>query len=64
MAKIKVAFNGMGRIGKNVMRVIVEKFNDQIEIVDNPCFVSISTVSMREPNQPPHPTKHRGGATP
>ncbi len=33
MAKIRVAFNGMGRIGKNVMRVIVEKFNDKIEIV-------------------------------
>ena len=30
MSKVKVAFNGMGRIGKNVMRVIVEQFNDQI----------------------------------
>ena len=33
MSKVRVAFNGMGRIGKNVMRVIVEKFNDEIEIV-------------------------------
>ena len=33
MSKVRVAFNGMGRIGKNVMRVIVENFNDQIEIV-------------------------------
>ena len=30
MSKVRVAFNGMGRIGKNVMRVIVEQFNDQI----------------------------------
>lgn len=33
MKKVRVAFNGMGRIGKNVSRVIVEKFDDQIEIV-------------------------------
>jgi glyceraldehyde 3-phosphate dehydrogenase len=33
MSKVRVAFNGMGRIGKNVMRVIVQQFNDQIEIV-------------------------------
>jgi lactate dehydrogenase-like 2-hydroxyacid dehydrogenase len=32
MSKVRVAFNGMGRIGKNVMRVIVEQFNDQIVI--------------------------------
>lgn len=35
-----MAFNGMGRIGKNVMRVIVEKFNDQIEIVAGNDLVS------------------------
>ncbi len=33
MKKLRVAFNGMGRIGKNVMRVIVQKFNDKIDIV-------------------------------
>ncbi len=33
MAKIRVGFNGMGRIGKNVMRVIVSKLNDKFEIV-------------------------------
>lgn len=33
MAKIRVGFNGMGRIGKNVMRVIVSKLNDNFEIV-------------------------------
>ena len=40
MAKVRVAFNGMGRIGKNVMRVIVEQFNDQIEIVAGNDLVS------------------------
>ena len=33
MSKIKVAFNGMGRIGKNVMRVIVSKLDDKFDIV-------------------------------
>lgn len=33
MSTIKVAFNGMGRIGKNVMRVIVEKLDDKFDIV-------------------------------
>ena len=33
MDKIRVAFNGMGRIGKNVARVIVEKLNDRFQIV-------------------------------
>lgn len=33
MAKVRVAFNGMGRIGKNVMRVITSEYNDSIEIV-------------------------------
>jgi len=33
MSKIRVAFNGMGRIGKNVMRVITSQLNDKIEIV-------------------------------
>lgn len=33
MSKIRVGFNGMGRIGKNVMRVIVEKLDDKFDIV-------------------------------
>ena len=32
MAKVRVAFNGMGRIGKNVIRVITSQYND---IYDN-----------------------------
>ena len=49
MAKIKVAFNGMGRIGKNVMRVIVEKFNDQIEIVAGNDLVPASEIASGLP---------------
>jgi glyceraldehyde 3-phosphate dehydrogenase len=45
MAKVKVAFNGMGRIGKNVMRVIVEKFNDEIEIVAGNDLVPASEIA-------------------
>ena len=33
MARIKVAFNGMGRIGKNVMRVIISELDDKFDIV-------------------------------
>lgn len=33
MARVRVGFNGMGRIGKNVMRVITSTFDDQIDIV-------------------------------
>ena len=33
MSTVRVGFNGMGRIGKNVMRVIVEKLNDRFAIV-------------------------------
>ena len=45
MSKVRVAFNGMGRIGKNVMRVIVEKFNDQIEIVAGNDLVPASEIA-------------------
>jgi len=45
MSKVRVAFNGMGRIGKNVMRVIVEKFNDQIEIVAGNDLVSAKDIA-------------------
>ena len=33
MSKIRVGFNGMGRIGKNVMRVILSKLDDKFDIV-------------------------------
>ncbi len=33
MAKVRVGVNGMGRIGKNILRVIAEKFQDSVEIV-------------------------------
>ena len=45
MSKVRVAFNGMGRIGKNVMRVIVENFNDQIEIVAGNDLVSPAEIA-------------------
>ena len=45
MSKVRVAFNGMGRIGKNVMRVIVEKFDDQIEIVAGNDLVSAAEIA-------------------
>lgn len=49
MSKVKVAFNGMGRIGKNVMRVIVEQFNDQIEIVAGNDLVSAKDIAQGLP---------------
>ena len=49
MSKVRVAFNGMGRIGKNVMRVIVEKFNDQIEIVAGNDLVSPADIAKGLP---------------
>ena len=49
MSKVRVAFNGMGRIGKNVMRVIVEKFNDQIEIVAGNDLVSPEVIAAGLP---------------
>ena len=49
MSKVRVAFNGMGRIGKNVMRVIVEKFNDQIEIVAGNDLVPASEIASGLP---------------
>ena len=49
MSKVRVAFNGMGRIGKNVMRVIVEQFNDQIEIVAGNDLVSPEVIAQGLP---------------
>ncbi|MDC7224836.1 MAG: glyceraldehyde 3-phosphate dehydrogenase NAD-binding domain-containing protein [Spirochaetales bacterium] len=54
MAKIKVGFNGMGRIGKNVMRVIVEKFNDQIEIVAGNDLVPADVIAKALPKDSIH----------
>ncbi|MDA3852534.1 MAG: type I glyceraldehyde-3-phosphate dehydrogenase [Spirochaetaceae bacterium] len=54
MAKIRVGFNGMGRIGKNVMRVIVEKFNDQIEIVAGNDLVSAKEIAKALPKDSIH----------
>ena len=33
MPRIKVAFNGMGRIGKNTLRVIVSRLDDKFDVV-------------------------------
>ena len=52
MAKIRVAFNGMGRIGKNVMRVITSEYNDQIEIVAGNDLVPASEIAARAWDQP------------
>jgi glyceraldehyde 3-phosphate dehydrogenase len=49
MSKVRVAFNGMGRIGKNVMRVIVERFNDEIEIVAGNDLVSPAVIAQGLP---------------
>lgn len=44
MAKIRVAFNGMGRIGKNIMRVISSQYNKEIEIVAGNDLVSAAEI--------------------
>lgn len=54
MAKIKVAFNGMGRIGKNVMRVITSQFNDKIEIVAGNDLVSPKEIAAALPKDSIH----------
>ena len=45
MAKIRVAFNGMGRIGKNVMRVIISKLDDKFDIVAGNDLVSAKEIA-------------------
>jgi glyceraldehyde 3-phosphate dehydrogenase len=45
MKKLRVGINGMGRIGKNIARVIVETFNDSIEIVAGNDLVSASDIA-------------------
>ena len=54
MAKVRVAFNGMGRIGKNVMRVITSQYNDQIEIVAGNDLVSASEIAAGIPKDSIH----------
>ena len=43
---------GMGRIGKNVMRVITTQYNDKIEIVAGNDLVSAAEIAARD--KPPH----------
>lgn len=54
MAKIRVAFNGMGRIGKNVMRVITSQYNDKIEIVAGNDLVPASEIAASLPKDSIH----------
>jgi len=49
MSKIKVGFNGMGRIGKNVMRVILSKLDDQFDIVAGNDLVSADEIAKSLP---------------
>ncbi|MFW6313189.1 MAG: type I glyceraldehyde-3-phosphate dehydrogenase [Spirochaetota bacterium] len=49
MSKIKVAFNGMGRIGKNVMRVILSQFDDEFDIVAGNDLVSAKEIAQGLP---------------
>jgi glyceraldehyde 3-phosphate dehydrogenase len=49
MSKIKVAFNGMGRIGKNVMRVILSQFDDKFDIVAGNDLVSAKEIAQGLP---------------
>lgn len=45
MKKLRVGINGMGRIGKNVARVIVEKFDDSIDFVAGNDLVSAPEIA-------------------
>ena len=49
MSKVRVGFNGMGRIGKNVMRVIVSKLNDRFEIVAGNDLVPAADIAASLP---------------
>jgi glyceraldehyde 3-phosphate dehydrogenase len=49
MSKVRVGFNGMGRIGKNVMRVIVSKLNDRFEIVAGNDLVPTADIAASLP---------------
>jgi len=54
MARIKVAFNGMGRIGKNVIRVITSLYNDAIEIVAGNDLVPAAEIAASLPKDSIH----------
>ena len=54
MSKIRVGFNGMGRIGKNVMRVITTTLSDQIEIVAGNDLVSADAIAKSLPKDSIH----------
>jgi glyceraldehyde 3-phosphate dehydrogenase (phosphorylating) len=49
MGKIRVAFNGMGRIGKNIMRVITSTLDDKFEIVAGNDLVSAEEIAKSLP---------------
>jgi glyceraldehyde 3-phosphate dehydrogenase len=49
MSKIRVAFNGMGRIGKNVMRVILSKLDDKFDIVAGNDLVPAADIAKSLP---------------
>jgi glyceraldehyde 3-phosphate dehydrogenase (phosphorylating) len=54
MGKIRVGFNGMGRIGKNVMRFITSELNDQIEIVAGNDLVPAAEIAKSLPKDSIH----------
>lgn len=49
MAKLRVGFNGMGRIGKNVMRVILGRLPDRFEIVAGNDLVAVDDIAASLP---------------
>jgi glyceraldehyde 3-phosphate dehydrogenase len=49
MSTIRVAFNGMGRIGKNVMRVILSKLDDKFDIVAGNDLVPAADIAKSLP---------------
>ena len=66
MSTVRVGFNGMGRIGKNVMRVIVEKLNDRFAIVAGNDLVPAGDIAASLPKDSvygrfPAPVAQTGG---
>ena len=49
MSTIRVAFNGMGRIGKNVMRVILSELDDKFDIVAGNDLVPAADIAKSLP---------------
>jgi len=50
MDNVRVGFNGMGRIGKNVMRVILAKLDDRFEIVAGNDLVTAADIAASLPH--------------